>query len=57
VTTWRDHRGPAAWPQVCDLVLADIWERMCEHRTTTGQPLPPDHLRPTLATTTGETND
>lgn len=44
--TWRDHRGPADWPMVTALVLADIWDRMCAHHRRTGQPPPPDHLHP-----------
>lgn len=44
-----DRRGPLPWRDACDLVLADLWRRTCEHRTARGLPMPPEHLRPRLA--------
>lgn len=49
VTAELKRRGPRAWNNLLDLVLADIWHRTCAYRTTHGLPLPPDHLRPRLA--------
>lgn len=44
-----ERGGDISWSDLQDLVLARLWHATCAHRRATGQPLPPDHLRPKLA--------
>jgi len=46
MTAMQVRRDPVHISVIAAEALADLWERTCEYRRKTGQPLPPEHLNP-----------
>jgi len=46
MTAMEAQSGPVHISRILAEALAVLWERTCEHRVKTDQPLPPEHLNP-----------